>query len=358
MYKSKGLVSFLAGAAAFYLLFLNLFPLVAYAASGAWNIPAWKAESWEGESWKTESWENESWKSGSRETGPWNTESWKTGQWNIQPGEQDRQNPGSGSLPSQPPGELMPPTAEVQKPGSADKEYWEPGLPSAKEFNNFLYNGIVKSTINHGDQLGDMRQFFRDPNLQSRYLMSTFKLIGANNESIKAIPDGYSVVMDYKEGYGRYKELASYYRTTTQSLGRQGTFDAIRRTQSQIGDVASINSGIFKTVSRFNIAAASIGAVFSATDTIDHFSKGDTLSGLNSLGSFLIDAGTIGMAIPAAQPIAAGAIILGGVLAAGTGAVKLYRNRKKISTDAKKVWNSTIRAVNTIGKGLKSLFGS
>ncbi|WP_070120408.1 hypothetical protein [Bacillus marinisedimentorum] len=365
MFKKKGLVSFLAGAAAFYLLFLNLFPLAAYAASGAWNIPAWNSESWESESWKAESWENESWKSESWETGPRNTEPWITEQWDIQPGEHDRHNPGItpvnpgyGFLPLQPPGEVMPPNAEVQNPGSPDKEYWEPGMPSAKEFNDFLYNGIVKSTINHGDQLGDMRQFFRDPNLQSRYLMSTFKLIGANNESIKAIPDGYSVVMDYKEGYGRYKELAYFLNPTSYNFGSHQTLANVENSFSAINNA----NGVFKTVSRFNIAAASIGAVFSAADTIDNFSKGETLNGLNSLGSFLIDAGTIGMAIPAAQPIAAGAIVLGGVLAAGTGAVKLYRNRKKIAADAKKIWNSTVRAATTIKKGitdgLKSLFSN
>ncbi|WP_088102668.1 hypothetical protein [Halalkalibacter urbisdiaboli] len=348
----------------------------------SWTGTPWQGESWSGSQWSSESWQGNQWNgnrfsSESWQGNQWNNPNWQGSPWMNQPslgqswdgntfngngwdnsfwqgnpwngnyaqGNPWNQNSGNGTPWQGIAGTGSAFTANEFTPPFADAGYFELSAPNnLYDWQKFLGKDILTGVISVVDS-----DNYTHGQIGRSILYSSMKLVtGQNNDAVKGTFDVISTGKNLAEGTRRANELMNYLKPELLQRGAVFSRSAAEAT-TQVGTA-------FKAVSRLGAAGAAIGTVFSAVDTINNFREGKTLETIGSFGDTLMGAGTVALAIPGGQAIGAGLVATGALLSAGAGAVKLWRNRKKIINDGKKIINSAVKTYDTVRKGVGTMF--
>lgn len=230
--------------------------------------------------------------------------------------------------------------------------------PSEYDVGKFAAKDVLGNTVNFADQI--LRDDSANPAdyLKNRrgIFYSGFKTIVKGDPSIDAINDSVDVVSKAKDIYGNaktYKELQNI--KNMQEAG-------------DIIDAATKYDELYKAGKTFSPANAIVSAVtmpFTIKDTYDNVQKLNNAKNseektaakwdlVGNAGEIVTGLAPAVAMIPGAQPIAAGMVVVGGVLSLASVGHKLYRNRHKIVADVKKKFNKAKDAVTGF---FKSVFG-
>ncbi|MCA1042489.1 hypothetical protein LCM00_23655 [Bacillus infantis] len=353
-----------------------------------WTKPAWETAP----EWQTKpDWTKPAW-----ETAPeWNTKPWETKpEWNSGPGSNNPNGPSGnpngnnpGSNPSNP--STVPGGSTNNPPPGPpySQDYKNPGLETLDQLNQtknppsnksnqpedpFLtvnppdpYNvlkysakDIVGGTINLADKVvrGNELELKDYLDYKKGLAVNGFKTLTKGDPTLDAIHDSHSIYKSSKDLYQKAKTFDEFRKIN--DLKKAGDiieaaekFDDLYRAGKTFTPGNAIVSAVtlpfavndtVNNVKKFNSAGTSEEKTAAAWDLVGN--SGEIITGLAPAVAL----------IPGAQPIAAGMVVVGGVLSLASLGHKMYRNREKIVKDVKKKFN---KAKDTVKGFFKSVFG-
>lgn len=248
--------------------------------------------------------------------------------------------------------------------------------PGFYEGIKYVVNDAIGQQVNLVGEVLDSNgnyQFGKSGTWKS-FLVSGYKLVG------QGTGNGYVQLSgDVLDGVLKGTDAVQGFRTYQNSIGnlqRILSIETVIGNSSKLGNLFTA-TGPMTTLSKFNIATATVGLGFSAYETGANlhawqneinFEKKTDLAGktFSSFGETLMNAGVISASIPTPATEVVGGVLLvtGAVLwAAGTGLQWLNKSKtgRKIIKGTvetfKKVGKKVSDLGSKIGDGLKSLFG-
>ncbi|MCA1037806.1 hypothetical protein [Bacillus infantis] len=364
-----------------------------------WTKPAWETAP----EWQTKpDWTKPAW-----ETAPewnnqpeWNTKPWETKpEWNSGPGNNNPNGPSSnpnGNNPGNNPGSnpnnpSTVPGGNTNNPPPGppySQDYKNPGLETLDQLNQtknppsnnssntaedpflsinspkpydvlkYSAKDIVGGTINLADKVvrGNDLELKDYLDYKKGLAVNGFKTLTKGDPTLDAIYDAQSVYKNSKDLYQKYKTFEEF--RNINNLKKAGDiieaaekFDDLYRAGKTFTPGNAIVSAVtlpfavndtVNNVKKFNSAGTSEEKTAAAFDLVGN--SGEIITGLAPAVAL----------IPGAQPIAAGMVVVGGVLSLASLGHKMYRNREKIVKDVKKKFN---KAKEKVTGFFKSVFG-
>ncbi|GEL76470.1 hypothetical protein [Tenuibacillus multivorans] len=259
---------------------------------------------------------------------------------------------------------------KVDKPTLEDAT---PPLPYEYEVSKYITKDVV---MGQADLIGDLltHQNMNDMGYDSKMsyglkyrgniLMNGLKL-GVGDNALTDAYDTYSHVYQGIEGIQDYRYIKQAYSNTK-------GIDDLAQASQKISNTSPPPSTV-GALSKFNVAAAAVGAGFSAVDTgmkaanavdilnsnadgnVKTAAVADTTA---SLGDTLMNAGVVTSAIPGAQAIGAGMVAVGAgvwLVSKGTGFVARHW-KGNVKDTAKAMWNTTKKSAKKAWDTVKGWF--
>lgn len=363
-----------------------------------WKDPAWTTPpEWQDPSWKTSpEWNDSNWKNAPEwnNTPQWNNSPWQTSpEWSKDPANPDQTGPGvNPNNPSTSPDGTNSPNQDRKLPGPPyNPDYKNPGLetldqidqtikqPSGKDektasedesfFNfenmkpkdaiSFAVKDVIGGTADLAVQVvtENKELTLKDllNNRKSIYL-SGFKSLTKGDTTVDFLYDSADTVSGAKgvlDSVKTYQLLSEY-----ENLKKAGNIIAAAEKYDEL-----LQAG--KTFTPANAVVSAIAMPFTIMDTVENVGKFNSAkntdekvaAGMDLVGNAggIISGAAAGVAlIPGAQPIAAGMLVVGGVLSLASLGYKLYSNREKVVKDIK---NKFKKAKEKVTGFFKSVFG-
>ncbi|MEK5037267.1 hypothetical protein [Sporosarcina sp. FSL K6-3457] len=364
-----------------FILFMNVgsFALQAHAA-GDWDAPKWDAPKWDAPTWDAPTWEVEEWESPDWELSEWKATEWKSPEWELSEWKAPEWNGSEWVVPNLnspmhqggngkqesvndnvniddpessvklPDGTTIPTDKEGPTHPTLDKIVPQPEEPFFTIDGPTPYSGgklakdIAKETINFVDKvLKNQDDIDYDPlkdfgKSGKNMIYSGFKTFTKGDTTLETGAQVYDFVKGAKNLKGKYDTYKE--------------FIDIKRLKDA-GDVAAslqkyddlVRAG--KTFTPANAIVSAITLPFTVKDTYDNVNKLKNASTAEekrntrwdlagNAGELLTGTAAFVALVPGGQPIAAGMVVVGGVLVLASSAHKLIRNRKEIVADLKK----------------------
>lgn len=331
-----------------------------------WSAPAWTASDWSNSPWKTPPVWNAPVQN--QPGGPGNGPEGGSGPGNV---------PGGSNGPSLPgqPGTNGPvagnhPNPNFQNPGQNTLEqlnnnvrnpsdsFFEFEAPSTYDGISFVGKDVIGETINFADTIirQDSANFGDYLSSRQNIAYAGFKTFVKGDPTLDAVYDGVDLVTGAKDIYDNYNRFQSL--NTVRQIEQTGDIILAAEHMAELHRTG-------KTFSPGNAVVSAITMPFTVYDTVQNvgkFNEATTTQGKWDAGMDLVgNSGDMitGLApfvamIPGAQPIAAGMVVVGGVLSLASLGYKMFRNREKIVKDVKKKFNQAKDAVSGF---FKSVFG-
>jgi hypothetical protein len=390
--RRRKVIPFLAGLAAYFIIFLSVAPTAAYAV-GSWgeNIQPWgddmqpwgdSIDSWEDSvsDWDAEPGESNG---GDASEGGNSTDGGSSTPEGDDPSNPDNpsdpDNPNNPDKPSESGGSEESSDSnnetDTNKPG-------EPTGPSLYDYNKYLHNDVLGKSFEYmeSNNLQNPMDVFTDYNnnrgLMAHMMFSTYKLGVKGDVLGETIGDGADLGLKGIEVKKKITEIQNYRKALDTALDARSTtlqnldnIDDIRNLES-IDDIKKGLQGThFTPVSKLNVGVAAVSAGYSAYETGKNIGKlitADTskdrwLAGGDigqSLGDTLMSASVIAGGTGVGAPVAAGLFIAGATLWTAGTITKMVVNRKEVIKSAKKGIEKIGNAISSVKEKGESLVKS
>ncbi|MGS2779808.1 hypothetical protein ACVBAX_20925 [Robertmurraya sp. GLU-23] len=364
-----------------------------------WQDPTWKTpQEWQDPSWRTApEWNDSTWKDANEwnNTPQWNNSPWQTKpEWNNNssgnPGQNEpgvnptnpttsrdgTNNPNpDGTLPGPPynpdytnPGleqleqidqTINQPSAGDTETASGDEPFINFGKMDPKDAISFAVKDVIGGTANLTVQaLNENKELTLQDFLKNRgsIYAAGFKGLTKGDETIQYLFDGsdsVSKIKDIHNGINTFQGFKAIrdLEAAGDLLGAAAKYDELL----QAGRTFTPGNAVVSAIAMpFTImeTVENVGKFNAAKTSEEKFDAGADLVG-NAGG--IISGAALGVGlIPGAQPIAAGMLVVGGVLSLASLGYKLIRNREKVVKDVKEKFN---KAKEKVTGFFKSVFG-
>ena len=225
------------------------------------------------------------------------------------------------------------------------------------DISKYVMNDLIVGQVNMTKDIASGEFSFKRPNDIYGLVLNGFKLGLGDNRALVNIDDAYGMANAGVDGAAAIKTLWGSSFAATGNLSGYRSLAA-----SQVSSYTSSLRPPMSMLSKVNVAAASVGTVFSAIDTFKNTGKAievyqnDNSTGAAktvavseataSLGEVLMNGGAVAAAIPGGQAIGAGLII------AGAGTFAISKGVKLVVSN----WGSIKRGAGKAGRKIGSLF--
>lgn len=343
-----------------------------------WQEPNWTTPpQWKDPTWKLPpQWNDSYWK----QQPQWNNSPWKTApKWELNPdgpGQTGPNNPSSnpdGTNPPNPDGKLPGPSnnSDDSNPDSKNKQIIDKSDPASDEafFNfkdvetkdaaSFAVQDVIGGTTKLAIEVVTQNKELTMKDLldyKKGIYLSGFKSLTKGDTTVDFLYDSSDTVSKAKGVYDSYNTFKGY--KALNELKKAGDLAAAAQKYDEL-----LQAG--KTFTPANAVVSAIAMPFTIMDTVENVGKfnkaknfddkvATSMDLVGNAGSIISGAAAGVALIPGAQPIAAGMMVVGGVLTVASLGHKLYRNREKVMKDVKEKFK---KAKEKVTGFFKSVFG-